>query len=110
MLKYCYDRYKPIEMCKKSVDGFLPAIKFVPDWFKKLRTALFADDDILFVDKILVMSHFLVMKWVFLVIDLNNINLDDINFGEKMILKLLFMSDFWLGTINLNNVKHFKEI
>ena len=51
MLKYCYDRYKPIEMCKKSVDGFLPAIKFVPDWFKKLRTALFADDDILFVDE-----------------------------------------------------------
>ena len=31
--------------------------------------------------KILVMSHFLVMKWVFLNIDLNNINLDN-NFDE----------------------------
>ena len=27
----------------------------------------------------------------------------------KMILKLLFMSDFWPGTINLNNVKHLKK-
>ena len=26
------------------------------------------------------MSHYLVMKWVFL--DLNNINLDDVNFDE----------------------------
>ena len=32
-----------------------------------------------------------------------------INF-MKMILKLLFMPDFWLGKVNLNNAKHLKKI
>ena len=41
-------------MCNKSVDDFLPALKFLPDWFvtnkmtKKLITALYADDNILY--------------------------------------------------------------
>ena len=41
-------------MCDKAADDFLPALKFVPDWFvsskmiKKLHDALFADNDILF--------------------------------------------------------------
>ena len=54
MLKYCYDRYKTQEMCGKVVNGFLPALKVVPNLFvtsktiKKLHTALFADYDILF--------------------------------------------------------------
>ena len=54
-------------------DDFLQALKFVPEWFitskmiKKLHV-LYADDDILFFwMKILVMSHFLVMEWLFLV-------------------------------------------
>ena len=44
-------------MCNKSVGHFLPALKFVPDLFvtskviKKLLTALYADDDILFFDE-----------------------------------------------------------
>ena len=44
-------------MCIKSVDDFLPALKFVPDWFvsskliKNLHSALFTDDDILFFDE-----------------------------------------------------------
>ena len=33
MLKYCLDKYKTQEMCDKAVDAFLPALKFVPDWF-----------------------------------------------------------------------------
>ena len=37
-------------------------------------------------------------------IDLNNNNLDDINL-MKMILKPLFMSELWLGIIDLNNRK-----
>ena len=41
-------------------------------------------------------------------IDLNNINLDD-TIMMKMILKPLFMSDFWLGILNLKNVKHIKK-
>ena len=28
----------------------------------------------------------------------------------KTILKLLFVADFWLGVMNLNNVKHLKMI
>ena len=41
-------------MCDKAADDFLPALKFVPDWFvsskmiKKLHDTLFADNDILF--------------------------------------------------------------
>ena len=32
-LKYCHDRYKTQEMCKKAVDDFLPVLKFILDWF-----------------------------------------------------------------------------
>ena len=54
VLEYCHGRYKTQEMCDKAIDGFLPALKCVPDWFvtnktiKKLLTALFTDDDILY--------------------------------------------------------------
>ena len=91
-------------MCDKAVDDFPSALKFVPDWFvtskiiKKLHNALFLDDDILFLMKILVMSHFLVMKWVFSVKILIIITLMMLIF-MKMILKILFMSEIWLGVI-----------
>lgn len=32
MLKYCLDRCKAQEMCDKTIDDFLPALKFAPDW------------------------------------------------------------------------------
>ena len=41
--------------------------------------------------------------------NLNNINLDDNNY-KKMILILLFISDLWLGIVNLKNEKHLKKI
>ena len=56
-LIYFYYRYKTQGMCNKAVDDFLPALKFVPDWFvtskfiKKLLTALYADDNIFFFDE-----------------------------------------------------------
>ena len=68
MLKYCHDRYETREMCDKPFDNFLPALKFILDWFvtskmiKKIHNALFEEDDILFLMKILEMSHFLMMK------------------------------------------------
>ena len=37
-------------------------------------------------------------------IDLNTFNLDD-----KIILILLFSSDFWLGILNFKNAKHLKK-
>ena len=65
-------------MCDKAVNGFLPTLYFVPDWFatskiiEKLHNALFTDDHIVFTDEgsgIVTFSSG----------DLNNINLDDVN-------------------------------
>ena len=56
----------------KIVNNFLGVSKFIPEWFitsktiKTLYTALYADDGLLFLVKILAMSHFVVMKWVLL--------------------------------------------
>ena len=67
MLKYCRDRYEGREMCDKPFDDFLPALKFIPDWFvtskmiKKLHNALFEEGDKLFFMKILEMSNFLMV-------------------------------------------------
>ena len=71
-------------MCGEAVDGFLPTLIFVPDWFvsnkmiKNLFTALYADENIFYEDfvwfncnKISVLTN----------INLNNINLDN-NFDE----------------------------
>ena len=45
-------------------------------------------------------------------IDLDNINHDDSIklIMMKMILKLLFISAFWLGILHLQNTKHIKKI
>ena len=67
---------------------------------KNVRTAIVADDDILFFDKILVNVIFSSDEMGILSIDL----------GMNMILRLLFMSDLWLGTMNLNNAKRLKKI
>ena len=113
MLENCRDRYQAPEMCDVAVDDLLPALKFVTDCFvtskmiKKLHTALFGDDNILFFDE-----------------DSGNIKFSSDKMGNfsidllilmmlilmKMILKLLFLSDLWLDTINLNNTKHLENI
>ena len=57
----------------KVVDDCLAALKFIPDWFptskmiEKFHNSLLADEDIHFLMKILVKSHFMLMKWVFFV-------------------------------------------
>ena len=43
MPKYCINRYKHPKMCEKTVDGCLPALKFVSDWFVTLK--MFKDLD-----------------------------------------------------------------
>ena len=71
-LKYCLDKYKTQEICDKAVDNVLPTLRFVTGWFtiskviKNLYTVLFADDDIPIFMKILVISDFQVVKWLFL--------------------------------------------
>ena len=88
MLKYCRDRYKTQKMCGKAVDDFLPAVNFADDWFvtskmiKKLHNALFTDDDKLFFDENSCNVRFPSDEIGFLSLDLNNINLDDVNFEE----------------------------
>ena len=38
---------------------------------------------------------------------LTNINLNDDNFNEDVILKILFLLDLWLGVTDISNVYHF---
>ena len=60
-------------MCDEAVDDSLAALKLIPNWFvaskmiKKFYTALYTDDGLLIFDEYSGMSHFVVMKWVFLV-------------------------------------------
>ena len=76
-------------MCDKAVDDFLPVLKFVPSWFvtskmiKNLQNALFTDnDDILFFDEDFGNVTSSSDEMGILSVDLNNINLEDVNFCE----------------------------
>ena len=54
---YCPDKYKTQRMCDEVVDDSLAALKLIPNGFvtskmiKKLYTALFADNGLLFFDE-----------------------------------------------------------
>ena len=82
-------------MCDEALDDFLPTLKFAPDWFvtskiiKKLFTDLYADEIVLYFDA-----------------DFGNVVLTLM----KMILVLLLLSEFWIGIVNLKNVKHLKRV
>ena len=86
MLKYCFDRYKNQQICDKAVNGFLPTLKFVPDWFvtsnmiKKLDDALFANDGIIFINEDSNNVTFFGGEMGILSVDLAKINLDEYNF------------------------------
>ena len=75
-------------MCNKGVDDFLPALKFVPDWFitskiiKNFLTALYADENKLNFIENSGDVVFSCNKMGILSIDLNNINLADMNYDE----------------------------
>ena len=98
-------------MCGEAADDSLAALKIIPDWFitskmiKKLYSAFRADDGLLFLMKVLVMSRFVVMKWVFLVKILMIISV----ILMKMILILLFLSNFWLAIESLKKSKLLKK-
>ena len=82
-LEYSHNRYKTQEMCNKAVDNFLSALKFVTDWFvtskiiKKLLTALYADDNILYFNEDAGDVVFSCNEIGILSIGFNKINLDD---------------------------------
>ena len=75
-------------MCGKAVDDCLAALTFIPDWLvaskiiKKLLTALYEDDNILYFNEDSGNAVLSRNKMVILNIDLNNINLDDTNYNE----------------------------
>ena len=75
---------------------------------KKLFTAFYANENILYFDKDFGNVIFNYKEMGILNTDPNCINLDDNNFDEDDS-GILFMSDFWLGIRNLKNVKHLKK-
>ena len=79
-------------MYNKSIDDFLSELKFVltNKMIKKLHTALYADDDILYFREDCSDAIFLCNEMVILNIDPNDINLM-ILILMKMILKLLII-------------------
>ena len=74
---------------------------------KKLFPALYADKNILYFNEDSCDSVFDCNGIGILNRDLNNINLI-INL-MKMFLTPLFVSDFWLGILNLKKVRHLKK-
>ena len=74
---------------------------------KKLDDALLANDDIMFINSGNVI--FFCDEMGILSVDLNRLTLTMLVL-MRMILKLLFMSDLWLGTIDLNKAKHVKRM
>ena len=76
------------EMCNKAVDDFLPGLRFVPDWIvaskmiKKILTALYADDNILYFKEVSGNVVLSCNEMGIVSIDLNNINRDNTNYDE----------------------------
>ena len=83
-LKYCHNRYMTQQMYNKSIDDFLSELKFVltNKMIKKLHTALYADDDILYFREDCSDAIFLCNEMVIFSIDPNDINVNDTNFDE----------------------------
>ena len=94
-------------MCDEAVNDSLASLKFIPDLvvtnkiIKKLYTALYADEFLLFFDEYSGDVTFCCDEMGILRVNLNNISLVLIIVVVKMILILFFLSDLWLGIVNL---------
>ena len=73
LIVYCLDKYETQGICDEAVNDSLSALKLVLDWFvtnkmiKGLFTALYTDENIHLLMKILVISYLIVMEWIFLI-------------------------------------------
>ena len=91
-IRYVPDQYTSKKRCDEDADDCLPALKFVLDWFvttkmiKKIFTALYADQNILFFDEDSGNLKFICNGIGFLNIDLNSIDLDNTNSDNTMYL------------------------
>ena len=94
-------------MCDEAVNDSLASLKFIPDLvvtnkiIKKLYTALYADEFLLFFDEYSGDVTFCCDEMGILRVTLNNISLVLIIVVVKMILILFFLSDLWLDIVNL---------
>ena len=93
---------------------YLAVLKLISNWFvkskmiKKRFTVLYKDENILYFNEDSGNVVFSCNEMGIRNIDLNSIDLDN-KFLMKMILILLFLSDFWIGILNLENAKHLKK-
>ena len=94
MLFYLHENLSRIDLLQKVI--------------KKLKDDIFSNDNIIFVNEDSNHVTFFGGEMSILSVDLDKINLDML-IMMKMILKLLFMSDLWLGLININNANHVKR-
>ena len=94
MLFYLHENLSRIDLLQKMI--------------KKLKD-IFSNDNIIFVNEDSNYVTFFGGEMSILSVDLDKINLDML-IMMKIILKLLFMSDLWLGLINTNNTNHVKKI
>ena len=101
-------------MCDTAVEVCLVALKFASDWFvtstiiKKLYTTLYTDENKLYFDENFDNIKFNCNEMVFIIKIVISLTLTTIVL-TKMILILLFMSDFCLGILNLKNAKDLKN-
>ena len=93
------DQYITQKMCDEAVNDSLASLKFIPDLvvtnkiIKKLYTALYADEFLLFFDEYSGDVTFCCDEMGILRVNLNNISLVLIIVVVKMILILFFLSD-----------------
>ena len=70
LIVYCINKIQ--RLYDQAIDDCLAALKFIPNWFvknkmlEKFYIALLANDDILFLMKILIKSHLFLIKDIFL--------------------------------------------
>ena len=76
---------------------------------KILFTALYTDENILYFNEDSGNVVFNCNGMGILNVDFDNVNLDNILTMMKMILILLFLSEFWPHILNLKNAKHLKK-
>ena len=87
LIVHCPDKYITQRMCDEVVDDSISTLKVTPDWFvtskmiKKLYSALYADENILYFNEDFGNLVFSCNKMCILNIYQNNINLDN-NFDE----------------------------
>ena len=99
---YCPDKHKTQRMCEEAVDDCLAELKFIADWFARVKWFL-RRYAILYFNEHFGNTIFSCNEMGIFNIDLNNINLDDSIYNE-MTQKLLIILDLSLGK-NANHLK-----